>query len=213
MATTDTVTVPLVFTGNVSGPASYAAGGFLLDLTANMSFVRFLSLEIETRGSLLSDEYEITPNRDLAGVFSPGKAVVKLVVDRFDKFSIGNVTGKPSGVTVRAAKHAAGETTGSSHSHTIDHDHPNTTSSQPTAGGDGVGAAVGGIAIATHTHDVDIPNFTGSTPAGGLHTHDRSVEYDHNHAINNTETDASIVEVTAGTNVSGTTWRYFAVGD
>lgn len=213
MSTSDTVTIPFIVYGNVSGPASYATGGFELDLTASLSFIRFLSLEIETIGALTSDEYEVILNRDDAGAFAPGVATVKLLRDRYDKTTLGNVSGQPGGVTVQASKTATGTTTGSGHTHTMNHDHPSTTSSVPTAVAPGVDAAAAMAAVDEHTHAVDIANFSGST-ASATHTHDRSFEYEHGHAIGTvTDTAVSLTEVANATNLSTTTWRYMAVGD
>lgn len=214
MAIQDTVTIPVLIAGNVSGPASYAAGGFLIDLTASVSFIRFLSVEIEVEGSIVSDEYEALCNRDLSGNFAPGKAVVKLLMDRYDKTTIGSVSGNPSGTTVQAALAQAATITGSSHGHGMNHDHPSATSSTPTAISGGVNAAVGGNPnMSGHSHAVDIPLFIGGT---GLteHTHQRAFEYEHSHSIGTvTETNATLTEVSAGTNLSTTTFRYFAVCD
>lgn len=213
MSVSDTVTVPFIIYGDVSGPASYATGGFQLDLTASLSFIRYLSLEIETIGSLASDEYEVILNQDTTGTFAPGKATIKLLRDRYDKFSIGAVSGNPGGTTVQASKTATGTTTGSSHTHTIDHDHPSTVSGSAVAGGAGVDAAAAAAAVAAHEHNVDISNFTGSS-ATGTHTHDRSFEYAHGHSVGTvTDTAVALTEVAAATNLSTTTWRYMAVGD
>lgn len=213
MATSDSVVIPFIVFGNKSGPASYAAGGFELDLTAQLSFVRYLSMEIETVGSLPSDEYEVLLNRDTAGVFAPGKAVIRLLRDRYDKTTAGAVSGQPASVTVQAAKFAAANTTGSSHTHSIDHDHPSTVSSTPTAAGAGVDAALAQPAVAGHTHAIDVPNFVGSSTAT-THTHDRSYEYAHGHSLGTvTDTAVSLVEVANATNLSTTTWRYLACGD
>lgn len=212
MSVSDSVTVPIVTYGNVSGPASYATGGFLLDLSATYSFIKFLSIEIETPGTILSDEYEIALNQDTTGAFAPGKAVIKLLVDKYDKMSVGNVSGNPASTTVEASKTATATTTGSSHNHTMNHDHPNTTSSTPTASGVGVATTVGGIAQTTHTHDVDVAAYTGNT-SSDTHTHNRSFEYDHSHGTTSGLSDITPVEPTVGTNFSTVTWRYFAVGD
>lgn len=213
MSVSDSVSVPFIAYGNKSGPASYATGGFELDLTAQLSFVRYLSLEIETVGSLASDEYEVLLNRDTSGVFAPGKAVIRLLRDRYDKTTVGAVTGEPGSVSVRASKFATATTSGSSHTHSIDHDHPSTTSGTPTAAGSGVDAAAAAAAVAGHTHSVDVANFTGNS-AATTHTHDRSWEYEHGHAVGTvTDTAVSLVEVANATNLSTTTWRYFAVGD
>lgn len=94
MITSDAVSVPFIVVGDKAGPASYATGGFLLDLSGSLSFVRYLSLEIETIGSLASDEYEVLLNRDTAGVFAPGKAVIRLLRDRYDRTTVGAVSGE-----------------------------------------------------------------------------------------------------------------------
>lgn len=212
MAVQDTINNKDVATGNVSGPASYAAGGFVLDLSATFSTLEFLEMAVTTIGpNLPSFHLEIALNRDATG-FAQGKALIKVMRDRYDKATAGNVSGEPGGVSVRAAKFATGETTGSAHTHSIDHDHPITTSSTPVAGGNGVNSGVGGIAIADHTHDVDVAAFAGSTPSDGTHTHDRSFEYDHNHSVTNVQTTSTSVEITAGTDLSGTTWRFLGVG-
>lgn len=211
MAVVDTINNIKVTAGNISPPASYVAGGFLLDLSSTFSFFGNAELAIETAGSLMPIEYEITPNRDTTGAFAPGKAVIKLVRVRYDRATFGNVSNNPSGTTIQASKTATATTTGSSHTHSIDHDHPATTSSTPVAGGDGVNAALGQPGIATHTHSVDIPAFTGSSGAS-THTHDRSFEYDHNHSTTQVSTNATATEVAAGTDLSTTVFRYAAYG-
>lgn len=212
MAVTDTINNKDVFTGDVNGPASYSTGGFVVDLSASLSTLEYLELAITTVGANLPPcHYEIQLNRD-ASAFAQGKALVKIMRDRYDEASVGNVSGEPGGVSVRAAKFATGLSTGSSHTHGINHDHPIATSAVPTAGGDGVNAGIGGLSIADHTHTVDVASFTGTTPSGGTHSHDRSIEYDHNHSVTNTQTNSASVEITAGTNLSGTTWRFLAVG-
>lgn len=211
MAVIDNINNVKVSAGNVSGPASYATGGFELDLSATFSFLGSLELAVETLGSLMPVEYEITLNRNSSGAFAQGKAMIKLTRVRYDKATIGNVSGNPGGTTVQASKTATGTTTGSSHTHAIDHNHPSVTSSTPTAGGDGVNAAIGQPAISTHTHDVDLANFTGNS-GSQTHTHDRSFEYDHNHSNTQTSTNGTATEVASTTNLSTTTWRYFAIG-
>lgn len=207
----DTVTIPKIVGGSVSGPASYATGGFLLDLSATFSFLRFLSIEITTFSGLECDDYEIALNQNTSGVFSPGQAVIKLLNHPYDKFSVGNVTGNPGGTAVQAALFAAGTTTGSSHVHDMTHGHSG-VSSTPVPSGGGVATNVGGDAHSAHTHDVLVPDFAGNTGAA-THTHNRDYEYDHVHSRTNTETTITPVEVGAGTNISSVAWKYFAVGD
>lgn len=208
----DVVTIPKIAVGNVSGPASYATGGFLHDLSASFAEIHFYKLTIETPGSLEAEDFEYLYNQDLSGNIAHGKVVIKINRDRYDKATTGNVTGEPGGVTVRASKFAAATTTGSGHSHTLDHDHPSATSGTPTAAGAGVDAAAAAAAVAGHTHTVDIPAFTGNTGSTGNHTHDRSFGYEHDHAFTDAETNVSLVEVANATNLSTTTFRYLAVG-
>lgn len=211
MSVQDTVTVPKIVYGNKSGPASYATGGFELDLTADFRFIDFLTVEIETNGSLVPSRFRYTRNQDTAGAFAPGKAVIKIMREQYDKLTFGNVSGLPGGVTAQSVKFAAATTTGSGHTHSIDHDHPSATSGTPNAAGGSVGAAIGGAAHSEHTHTVDIASLTG-TSGSQTHTHDRSFEYDHDHSLTETTTDTALAEVSATTNLSTSTLRYFAVG-
>lgn len=211
MSVQDTVTVPLIVYGDKAGPASYAAGGFELDLTADLTFIDFLTVEIETNGALVPCRFRYTRNQDTTGAFAPGKAVIKIMREQYDKLTFGNVSGLPGGVTAQSAKFAAATTTGSSHTHAIDHDHPPTESGAVQTGGNAADAGAGGPVIAAHTHTVDIASFTG-TSGSQTHTHDRSFEYDHDHGLTETTTDTALVEVAATTNLSTSTLRYFAVG-
>lgn len=212
MAIKDTATGATVKMGNFSPPSSYTTGGILIDLSADFSWLGFVNLEIETVGSLMPVHFEWQLNEDLTGAAAPGKAVVKLMRNRYDEATIGNVSGNPGGTTVQASKTAAATTTGSSHLHSMAHNHPNTTSANPVAGGVGVNSAAGQPGMATHTHDVDLPSITVDT-GSATHTHDRSFEYDHNHSFTaGTQTNAASTEVAAATNLSTTVFRYFAAG-
>lgn len=212
MAIQDTVTIPKIVGGSVSGPASYATGGFVLDLSATFSFLRFLSIEITTFTGLQCDDYEVILNQDTAGTFSPGKAVIKLLNHPYDKFSVGNVTGNPGGTATQSALFAAGTTSGSSHVHDMTHGHV-ASSSTPVASGSGVATTIGGVAHSEHTHDsMIVPDYSGNT-GSSTHTHNRDYEYDHVHSRTNTETTITPVEVGSGTNVASAAWRYIAVGD
>lgn len=207
----DTVTIPKIVVGNVSGPASYAAGGFELDLSASFAVLHFFKPVIETAGVLEAEEFEVGINQDTTGALSYGKVVIKIYRDRYDKFSIGAVSGLPAGTATQAAKFAAGTTTNSSHTHTIDHDHPATVSAAMTAAGGAVVSNAAGGAMELHTHSVNVPNFTGNSGAN-THSHERSFEYEHSHSFTDAETDISLVEVAAATDLSGVTFRYIAAG-
>lgn len=213
MPTLDTTTVPKIKAITVNGPSSYATGGFTADFSADFSFVRSVRLSIETRGSLATDEYEVTAyNQDSSGVSSPGKCVIKLQIGKYRKTTVSSVDPQPAGITVQAAKTATGTATGSSHTHTIDHDHPSTETGTPTNAGNNTNAAAGGVAYAGHTHTVDIGNFTGSSGAS-THTHDRSFEYDHTHSLTFSTENVTMSEVASGTNLSTTVWRALVIGD
>lgn len=210
--TTDSVYAPKMVTGTIAGPASYAAGGFLLDLSASLASVLWVGLVPSTIGAIGSVELEVAVDTDLAGALAQGKAVVKVLRDVYDKATVSAVTGQPGGVTVQAAKTATATATGSGHTHSINHDHASATSSVPTAGGtNGVAAAAGFPGVSTHTHAVDLPAFSGSSTST-THTHQRSTVYEHGHGSTQAAADATLTEVAAATNLSGTTWRYVAVG-
>lgn len=211
MPVTNITAIPKITTGNISGPASYSAGGFTLDLSASFSSLNFLKLIEETPGALPDVEYEVLMDRTASGAVAYGQVAIKLVRPRYDKFSIGNVTGLPSGVTAQTSKFAAATSTGSSHTHSTTHDHPATNSSTPTAAGLGVDSAAGRPDIAGHTHSVDVPSEV-FTSGASTHAHDRSFEYNHGHGTTQAETDATLTEVANGTNLSAVTWRYLAVG-
>lgn len=201
-----------VFTA--TGPASYATGGFLLNASTDFSWIGFLDIIATVRGPNLTGpfDFEILPNRDLAGAEALGRVTIKLNKGRWDRATLGGVTAQPGGVTIQAAKTATATST--SHFHGIDHDHPVVTSGPVVASGllgnllDALGPA---NAMLTHTHTFDVPAFVGSTPSVS-HTHDRSFEYDHTHAATEAVTDISLVEVAAGTNLSGATFKMTVYG-
>lgn len=206
MAVTDTLSGVMAKVYSVTGPASYATGGFLKDVSADFSWIGFVDIIVNVRGVLPADDFEFLHNRSLAGAEAFGQVVVKCNRGRYDKASIGDPSGNPSGTTVRAAKFAAATTVGSNHTHAIDHDHPAVNSANETASGTlGVLLAGGGGNMRNHLHSFDVPNFTGSGGAS-THTHDRSFEYGHTHALNTSTADATLAEIANGTNLSGVTF-------
>lgn len=207
----DTVVAPKIVGGTIVGPAAYTAGGFALDLSADLASVLWVGLTPVTVGVLPSAEVEVDVDMDLAGALAHGMAVLRVMRHRYDRPSTGVVSGQPGGVTVRAALASTVLTTGSSHSHTVDHDHPSAVSASPTPGGDGVDVAALATLISTHGHAVDIAAFAGSSGAA-THAHQRAVEYDHDHGATLAAADATIAEVAAGTDLSSVTWSYLAVG-
>ncbi len=211
-AVADTTTGAKVKVYNVSGPASYATGGFLLDASADFSWIGYVDVQITAPGVLGPIQTEFLLNRDLSSVEAYGKATLKLVRGRYDKATMGAPAGNPAGTAVQAALFAAATTTGSSHTHTIDHDHPSVTSATETAAGTlGVNLAAGGGNMVGHTHNFDVPAFTGSS-AAATHAHNRSFEYDHSHNKTEAAANISAIEVANGTNISTTTFAVLVYG-
>lgn len=211
-AVVDTPTGARWHAASVSGPASYAAGGFEVDMTGTLSVLGYLEPIVTTRGVLPGCMYEVTLNRDSTGAVVNGKAMVKVMRLRYDKATHGAVTGTPVGVAVPASLSSTGGSGGSGHNHSIAHDHPNTTSSVNNTGGGAVVSAGGGPALSAHTHDVNLANFTGNTSTTGTHSHQRAFEYDHDHSTTTTGTAVAYTEIAAATNLSGVTWKMLVVG-
>lgn len=154
---------------------------------------------------------EVEMNVDSAGSETFGKAMVKLVRERFDHATVGNVSGNPAGTTVQAALFAAGTTTGSSHTHAFDHDHPIESTTSTNAAGLGV-ATGGAFNIDDHSHTFDVANFVGTTTAT-THAHNRAFEYDHDHSVSApTVTDVAATEVASGTDLRAVTFTMAAYG-
>ncbi len=210
--TTDTTTGAKVKAYSVAGPASYQLGGFLLDASADFSWLGYADCQISVLGVLGPCEFEVLLNRDLSSVEAYGKATIKVVRGRYDKATMGAVSGNPASTTVQGAKTATATTSGSSHTHTFDHDHPSVVSATETASGAlGVNLATGGGNMANHTHTFDVPAFTGSTTAT-THTHDRSFEYDHSHSRTEGSVAVAAAEVANATNLSTCTFSILLYG-
>lgn len=217
--------IPALATGDVSGPNPYAAGGFVVDLTATFSSVEFFALAVKkgSRGNLPVADYEYDLDEP-----DPGKVTVKVVKSRYDKATAGDTSAQnaPTGVTIQGA---SGATVANESAHThapgtlavdIDHDHANATSTaaqsapiNPTAGVGGTGAD-----DATHTHDVNLPalgvtskSVTGTSAAGAAHNHVDNNLYQHGHNMTQTATDSAVAELGA-IDLSATSWRYMATG-
>lgn len=213
-STVGTITVPKIKTYSQTGPASYATGGFVITgLTGDYSWVGHIDVAVTTRGVLPGVDFEIFKNVNASGTESLGNGGVKIVRGMYDKATLNAITGLPGGVTAQSAKFAAATTTGSSHNHSIDHDHPAVTSSGTTAAGAAINLAAGGATGGmTHTHDFNVPAFTGNS-SSDTHSHERSFEYDHDHAINAaTVTDTTITEITNATDLSGVTFKFTVYG-
>jgi hypothetical protein len=197
--------------GSTTGPASYATGGFVVDLSADFSSVDFFQLAIETVGANLPPcHFEVTRNSP-----TNGKVTVKVMRHRYDRATVpqGGVGNAPTGVTVQTSKQNSDGESGHTHDTTIGAlGTTNKTSGAPSA----TAAPTAGIASApgtnthTHTTDIDHTHGTKTSAAGTSHNHGSSFLYDHSHTVTQTETNAASVELGAGTNLSGTTLRWFA---
>lgn len=207
MAVLDAVHDLKVITKSITGPASYATGGFLVDASADLTFLGFMVITV-VAGALPGHEFEEAVDVDLTGAEAFGKGVVKVVKHTVVQASVGNVSGQPGGVTVQAALAANAVST---HTHPLDHDHGAVTS------GTEAQATPGSIVAATpdhlgHTHNFTIPALVLTSAAGGSHGHNRAFEYEHNHPTTVSTTDITATEVTAGTNLSGVTFEIVCLG-
>ncbi len=191
------------------GPASYPSGGFVIDLSATYSSLTSLRLVIKkgTRGSVPFGRFDV----DLDSP-SPGKATV--LIRGFTQTRVSSfdtVTGQPAGVTVQTV---AGQTVtaDSSHTHEATHDHAAQLSAAMTAAGAGVALDALAPALDTHTHSVDLPSLAVTSGAGTSHNHTDSSLYAHIHALTHTVTNVGEAQLTAGTDLSGTTFYLAATG-
>ncbi len=188
-------------TGTQVGPASYSTGGFTI--TTGLSTVDFGQVGIKTIGAL--SPYRAVFTRSGAGF------TVKVMRRQYLKpaATTGAVSGLPAGVTA-AATSAQVYDAESAHVHDINHDHGATTSAGPAGGSGGVFTTLGSGNQSTHTHSFDVPAL-GSTNSGTTtHDHQWNNIYEHQHSVTNTATDMTLAEVSAGTDLSGTTFYYYA---
>lgn len=209
-AVTDASVGVKVKTITQAGPASYSAGGFVVDFSATHVWLGFVQPVVKTAaGTLPGIEYEVALNRDASGVEALGKVAIKVLRNQYQKGSSGSVTGQPGGVTVQSALSNNSATT---HTHDFTHSHA------PLLSGTGQQAGAGSNSAASPDADAHVHQFTPgtatvtTTPAGGSHSHPRPFEYDHNHAVTTTVTDVSLSEVAGGTDLSGTTWLFIGYG-
>lgn len=209
MTTLDVATGCSVKTYTVTGPSSYATGGFLVDGSTDFTWLGFIRPIITTVGSLPPVEFEILLNVDLAGAEALGKGVVKLVRRRYDLPTIGAVSGQPGGVTVQSSL-SSNTTTGSSHTHSYDHGHGTITSGAMVQGGAGSTAAVSPDALG-HTHNITVASVA-KTSGTSTHTHTRPFEYAHRHSFTQADAAIDLVEVANGTNLSSTTFKVMVYG-
>ena len=194
--------------GEYVGPTSYPTGGFTIDLDPTFSSLNSLRLVVKTRGANLPlARYEYTYNSPAVG-----QCKVKIMKEMYDRVSnVGSVTNQPSGVTVQST---SGQTSSSesSHTHSIDHDHPSFSSGINNTGGGQVLLDALGPNLENHTHTLDLPNFTGTSGAGTSHNHTDNSIYQHQHNVTHTSTNMTSTELANGTDLSGTTWLLVASG-
>lgn len=193
---------------SVTGPASYSAGGFLVDASASLSWMGFMAPTLTPVSVLPGFDFEIICNQDTSGAEAFGKGVLKINRATYDKGSSGAVSGQPASVAVQSALSA---NTASTHTHAIDHDHGTVTSGAMAQAGAGSTAGASPDELG-HTHVFTIPALTQNTTSSGSHTHDRAFEYDHNHAVTTTTTNLTVTELTAGTNLSAITFKVICYG-
>lgn len=211
MGTLDTATGAMVRAYSQAGPASYAAGGFLLDASGEFNWLGFVDVTVAETGSALEfGDVEILLNKDLSGAEAFGKAAIKLNRARYDRLTLSTQTGLPAGVTAQTAVFAAGTTSGSSHTHPIDHDHAAVNSSGVNAAGGATNTGAG-TELELHTHaNFNVANYTGSS-GSSTHAHDRTFEYEHGHGLTSAATALTLTEPT-GVDLSAVTFKMLAVG-
>lgn len=210
---TGTINTPKIKVYSQTGPASYSTGGFVITgLTSDFSWIGHIEVAITTRGTLPAVNYEIFKNVNASNAESLGNGGIRILRGMYDRATLNAITGLPGGVTAQSSKFAAGTTTGSDHTHANDHDHGNVDSADNNSSGTGVTTNVGEPAADNHNHTFTIPAYTGST-GSSTHSHDRSFEYQHNHAVNTpTTTNVTITEVASTTNLSGVTFNFIVYG-
>lgn len=189
------------------GPASYTTGGFTV--ATGLSTITFANCEVSISGANLPHHHVvITRNSPSAGSFT-----VKIVTWTMDKLtSFGALASLPAGVT-EAATSGQSYDADAAHVHSMAHDHAAVTSGTNNLTGGGTTLQpVGPQAISSHTHSFDPPNFTGNTGVGTSHAHTWNNIYQHSHNVTLTTTDFSTAELTAGTDLSGATLIFKAVG-
>lgn len=189
------------------GPSSYAAGGFVIDLSATYSSLNSFNMAVKkgTRGNVPFGRFEYQLNTP-----SAGRVTVLIRKYQYTKTTaFGNVTSQPGGVTVQGA--SGSSTSSDGHTHNADHDHGAASSGALAAAGDGFAADLLSPAVETHTHSVDLPNFLLTTP-NTSHSHVDNSIYQHSHDSTRPIVNLSSIELPAATNLSATTFHCVATG-
>lgn len=192
-----------------AGPSSYATGGFVIDLRSTYSTINFFKLVPKkgARGSM-----PLSRIRYRLNVPSAGQVTVMFYRYTYVRVSaVGNVSGQPSGVTVRAT---SGGTSSSENAHTHTHTHGHTgTSSTPTAGGAGTALNALGPNMSSHTHAVTISDTLFTSGIGTSHNHLDNTIYQHSHSLTEVATALTLTEYTnTNTDLATTTFYGYATG-
>lgn len=204
----DFVPLSTFTTGAKVGPAAYVAGGVGVDLSAIFSSLTFFAVICTTVGPNLPPvEYHYALNSPAAG-----QAKFKPMRKRFDRFTFGSTTGSPGGVTVNAA--ATTTTSDAGHTHVSQGGH--TGHGLVSTVMDAKLVDVLGAGTAQNTlHDHAAAGGAHTHPAVAAHPHSIPSLYEHQHGVTvpvQTQTNVASVEVAAGVDLSGTTWRFVAKG-
>ena len=192
-----------VVTESTTGPASYStATGWVI--ATGLGTVQQGKVIVSVPGALPHCEFRYSR--------SGGDLTVHIFKHMYDKLtSIDAVSGLPSGVT---AQGTSGQTydADTTHIHSMAHNHGSQTSSTPVSGTAGTVTGALNNSYNLHSHVFDPPNYTGNTGVGDSHTHTWDNIYEHQHSVTNTETNATLTEITNGTDLSGVTFNWRAVG-
>lgn len=200
-----------VTTFEKQGPASYATGGFVIDLTATYSSLNFVALLVKkgSRGALPGGRLRVKLN-------TPAVGKATIIVEKYQFLQANGVTGgvinQPAGVTVQGTSGVV-TSAEASHVHTLTHDHPVETTSTNVDSGLGVNASLLTLLQGVvHTHTFDLPNFVGNTGPGSSHTHADNNIYQHGHSPSLTSTVLTVAELANATNIATTLWLGMASG-
>lgn len=204
-----TIYNPKVRAGTISGPASYATGGFTFT-PGGFNKITFCRLSVVAEGTILTAKFSLTYNSPAAGQVN-----VKVLREQYDKIStIINAITPPSSVTIATSNNQTVSST--AHTHTTTHNHAVTAASGTPSTGTGAVLvdAVSGTNQSAHTHTVDPSNF-GPGSSSNSHSHISNTLYQHQHgtgAQTTPLTTLSAPEVANTTNLSTSTWSYLVIG-
>lgn len=205
MATVTDRTDPLAVVADFSNVSPYPAGGIIVP--SGLASVAFAAVRAKTPASAPDAQWRVTVDTPAAG-----QVTCRFLARRYDKLTaVGALASLPAGVTGRAT--SGGTLIADSSTHSLTHDHAVTPASgTPNSVGGAVLLNAVGPNMSAHSHTLDLANAAFTTGAGS-HTHAWNVIYQHQHAVTNTQTDGSLVELAGGSTVlAGSVWRLLAIG-